>query len=685
MDTPYEYYNGKLGVKVSFLLSDKRPHQDSIGVVRYRTLHHGIHSSNNRLHQLRKPATNQAALIEFSTLCTEWQDQLVQKFGAAPKKVYENYLALHFEYDVTAFNYFSMEYTEGDEKRRLTPELIEEYTSNASVLNAVRIVKDKRTSFRSLLNASCRDIWKTLSVEVNAFNEVNHTLPVTADGLRKKYRAYEKEGYSVLVNGRRNNQNAKKVSEKLVQLLNNLFAGQDYKPTVADVSRIYSEFLAGSIEVYNVKSGEQYMPEDFKPVTDRTIRAYLGQWENKIGNHLIRSGNRQQYMGKYKPYHVLENPVYAGSLLSIDDRQPPFYYQKGKRAWFYIGVDLASGCITSYVYGKSKEGIILEFYRQLVRNYADWGINLPDGLECESSLNSSYRNTFLKPGAMFQDVRVEANNARGKKIERIFGVFRNQRERSSEGWIGRPFAKPEANQTDREKITIIPFDRLIKERLKDIEDWNNEEHHSEKGKTRWEYFTERQHPNLKPTNWLSFMPYIGYRTDTSCRVGYVQLQEEPRMIAENGQILLGDELIAKMKLIEGQNIQVYWLDANDGSVLKAFAFMGSEYICELMAIPTYNRAAIERTEQDEANREIQKQYRSTVDAFGRAQKKSVKKVVILSQSSKTLNRKFVIPGLNPVTPSTSPAVAAPDYDTDEDNFPMPTKQPAMPSWRNAFQ
>ena len=98
--------------------------------------------------------------------------------------------------------------------------------------------------------------------------------------------------------------------------------------------------------------------------------------------------------------------------------------------WFYLGIDLGSEAITTWVYGTSKEGIILDFYRQMVRNYAEWGLPLPDEIECESNLNAAYREGFLKSGNMFQNVRIEANSARSKRCEGTGGRFATRWKRS---------------------------------------------------------------------------------------------------------------------------------------------------------------------------------------------------------------------------------------------------------------
>ena len=63
----------------------------------------------------------------------------------------------------------------------------------------------------------------------------------------------------------------------------------------------------------------------------------------------------------------------------------------------------------------------------------------------------------LERGICSKRLRVEANNAKGKYIERMFGKMRNNKEKYAEGWIARPFAKSEANQAGKGATKIIPI------------------------------------------------------------------------------------------------------------------------------------------------------------------------------------------------------------------------------------
>jgi hypothetical protein len=312
--------------------------------------------------------------------------------------------------------------------------------------------------------------------------------------------------------------------------------------------------------------------------------------------------------------------------------------------WFYIGLDVASDCITTFVFGKTKEGIIIDFYRQMVRNYAEWGFSLPKELECESALNSSFTDTFLQEGRMFEHVKIEANKAQGKIIERRFGTLRNVNEKKHLGWIPRPHAKAEHNQMKPGKTPIIPYEQLALDRLGDIEDWNNALHRSGSG-SRWDYFCNNQHPNSKPINWAAILPFLGRSTQTSCHRGYIKLQGKARAIAENGKILTGERLLDKMKMIEGKDLLVFWLDANDGSVLKALAYYKERLVCEVMELPRFNRAKAERTTACEHALELQMAYSNTIDAYARNHANEIIKLGTIDNTPKP-ERKFKIGALN---------------------------------------
>lgn len=569
----------------------------------------------------------------------------------------------------------------------------ERYIINASVMQAVLKLEQARIQARIKMKSSMVGITETLRYDVESFqnhlktkHQVEHTLPISIR-FKDLLKDFKTNGYIAIIkdpNGT-GKQNARKVDEKTEMILNGLFKNQLHKPTPTEVARNYDAFLSSYAEVYNEDTGELYDPKEFKKLSQATIINYINKWENTLATYKSRSGDRQVYMGKFKPHHQMEMPTLAGSIISIDDRQPPFVYnKKGDRVWFYLGVDIASQAITSVVYGKTKEGIIVDFYRQMVRNYTEWGYCLPHELECESSLNSSYKDSLLRPGAMFQEVKIEANNARGKYIERINGKLRYEFEKKEIGWIARPTAKSEANQLSSAKKQIIPFDILVNDRMLDIEDYNNSPHPDNLGLSRWDYFEKHQHPNLKPTNWEAILPVIGYKTVTSCKAGYISLQGKKRAIAENGKILTGEALIQQMRIIEGKEFDVYWLDGNEGQVLKALVYFNERFVCEVMEMPRYNRATIERTDSDQDAIILQSAYVASVDAFEKRQRNKIENIQIIDNKPKTVNSNFKFKNIKRYEAREEPVEIFKDEDENDDQFVFVPQKSSVPSWKRNF-
>jgi len=665
--TPYEYHNEQLGVQTRYLVEGRDAAGQSLQLIGDRGLRHRM--ENGTVKRLRSQGPNTPTLVKWSSLSDEWQNALIAAFGEPVKQIKQSLFEKHYERDAAAFDFFTSYRL--DDGRMLPEDIVDEYTLNASVLNAINKIYTLRYNKRLSMRGKVSDIWSILTVEAERFKDkVNHTLPCTnVDVLRRKLSAYKKESYMELIHKNWCNKSALKMSDEMIKLLNDLFATQSTKPTATEVARQYDGFLAGYVEVINNATGEVYDPKEFQKISQATVSSYLAKWKFKSANETLRSGDRQILMGKYKPYHSLDKPQYSNSIISIDDRNPPFEYAKGKRVWFYNALDVASNAFTVWVYGDSKDGIILDFYRQLVRNYTEWGLNMPAELEAESSLNSSFKNTFLREGAMFEHVRIEANNARAKIIESRNRGLRYDHEKDDEGWLARPFALSESNQKGSADVPYIPYDKIISKCLKHIEDWNNTEHDTIKGKSRWEVFVENQNPNVKPTNWRAILPHLGYKTETSCNVGMIKLQNRQFLLGENGKLAFGDRLTKIMEWVEGREVDVYWLDTNEGAILKALVYLRGtdQCICEAVPKPSYNRAKIEQTPEDFEAREQMSKYVASIDGYINKNKRTIDKVTVIDNRPLTLNNKFSITGpRKPIVEYTESVEILPDLDEEYD-------------------
>jgi hypothetical protein len=646
-ESPYEYYKGKLGVQGRFLFGGENAHPDSLELITENGFKSKIKRDN--IVKLRTGCLNTPMLVWFDTLPTRWREAIVNIWGEATKLTQQILFEKHYIRDMEAFSFFS--FYKFDDQTSLDRAKVDEYTINASVLNTIGKAYDMRRKLRKELRGGVKDIWSIITTESNRFKEtVGHTLPENERRLREKFNAYKKNGYTELIHKGHRQANALKVDDLHMELLNDIFTGIDHKPTYAEVAQTYEGFLSGYIEVINESTGEIYDPKDFKSLSVATVWNHLSKWENKIGNYLSRSGDRQRYMALFKPYHKLLQPQYAGSLISIDDRKPVFEYEKGKRMWFYNGIDLGSEAFTCWVYGTEKAGIILEFYRQMVRNYAMWGLSLPAELEGELNLNASFKDTFLQEGNMFQYVRIEANNARGKRIEQYYRPLRYNYEKKREGWLARPFALSESNQARTDKKTIIPYDEIVKGCLNDIQTWNNTEHSKIKGMSRWDVFLAMQNPKLRPINYHGILPYLGFKETSSVNAGIIRFRNDKFLLGMDGAICTGDTLIKMMQQVEGKNIDIYYLDDNYGGVLKAHIYIDDRFVCEAVPQPGYNRARIEQTKEDLINRELMSKYVNTIESFGRRQKNGLNKLTMIDNRPVTIGNSFKIIDPNGYTP-----------------------------------
>ncbi len=619
--------------------------------------------------RVQRACNNRPMLVSFDSLPIEIQNAI-----GDPRKV-DSILERYYKIDPDAVTFYTT--VKVGVKGTLETEKQEEYIINASVLQAAIKLKKARELERVSKGITIRGLMATISSDVNGFNKVlrakygiEHTLQSSARKFEETYNEFVKNGYGTLLSKKYNNRNAVKNTDEIKALLESMFVSQKHKPTPTEVSRQYEGFLNGYVEIINNETGEVYNPKDFKKLSKRCITSFLASWGSKVVTYSKRGGDRQKHLEQFIPYYDMKQPEYAGSMVSVDDRQPPFEYAPNERVWFYNAVDLGSECLTTWVYGVHKKGVMADFYRQMVRNYAEWGLPLPAELECESNLNSALKDTLLRDGVMFQHVHIEANNPRGKRCERYWRGFRYEKEKKKEGWQARPFAKSEPNQVSSHKVPLIPYEKIVEGCLLDIQEHNNSPHSNTKkypGKSRWEVFLENQHPSLKPINYKSFLRYLGYKTETSCNAGTIRLQAGKYWLGDDGEIYTGQRLIELLKVVDGKELDVYWIDGNDGQVLKALVYLrGSDRcVCEAIVKPVCVRATIEKTADGKSAEEITARYIATVNGYVSGRKKAIDKVTVIDNRTAVINNKFKIRGLNSLEIKESSEVEILDQEQSE--------------------
>ncbi len=241
METPYEYYDNKLGVKIKYLICDRNKHEDSLCLFQYRTLKKRLDSKTASEQELRRACFGQEALILFSSLDRQTKDAITIKFGNPQTEVKKSWFAQHYIADRKAFEFY-LAYTYGEENKKLDLKYVEQYTYNASVLNTVLLMKTNRKAYIKALGVTSVDIWQSLSNDVNSFREVEHNLPPSKDGLRRKVTEYDKKGYISVISGKHLTKNAKKVKAKEQLALLEKLLRQHQNLNNEQVADLYNSF-----------------------------------------------------------------------------------------------------------------------------------------------------------------------------------------------------------------------------------------------------------------------------------------------------------------------------------------------------------------------------------------------------------------------------------------------------------
>ncbi|NLF42315.1 MAG: hypothetical protein GX587_06440, partial [Bacteroidales bacterium] len=521
----------------------------------------------------------------------EDRKEAIRKAGLDPESKRILDFGKYVEHDAEALAYFSNYRTVVG--KTLDPEVAKEHYANACVLNAVLKMYNLRIGLRSSQGGRKTGVWDTITREVNEMEreEWPHTLPAHPRRLKEKLERYKEDKYDSLLHKGVGNQNGRKVTAKLERLILSLYC-LDTKPYVTYVHELYHQFLGGVIEIVDVETGAFFEREDFIndhgkaiEISDSTIWNYV----NKPGNSRIVAQYRSsklEYDSVYRPHAHRHSPMYAGSKVSLDDRDLPRKMPDGKRAKAYYAYDVASGCVIGAAYSRLKDmNLFVDCFRDMFRFIDAHGLKSPAEIEVEHHLANNMKDTLLKAGWVFRFVRFCApGNSKEKRAEHFNGRKKLGTEKKFQAGIGRPFAKSEAHRLIQEKVfdenndtyktKTYSFDELVADDRRANEIYNNSPHPNQKlykGMTRLDVFLMHQNPNLVELDRALLLRYIGEETITSIRRNqYVRVQYDNFQLSDPGVV----------NLLEPNNLEVkaYWLHDSDKNIKEVYLWQGDNYI-----------------------------------------------------------------------------------------------------------
>lgn len=585
------------------------------------------------------------ALVEIATMPLRFQERIKLKYGDMKEDVIRNWLGSHYHIDAKAREFYTrFRFDNGD---ALPPEHIQEYTVNASVIEAVMRAMEDATFMRKAMKAGPVN-WGELAGAISYYQaEFGHTLPVSSNRFKKRVNDFKSNGYENLISRKFMNQNRRKVTYKIEDLVRGL-AAQAEHPYDTVVAEMYNQFVTGNCEAYDPETGEIFNPEDFtdksgNPVvlSKATIANILKQPKTIA---LLAKVHQTQwnFNNSQRPYHLRSLPQYAFSKISADDRDLPRPMRDGNYVHAYYVSDVASGAVVGYAYNRNKnKDLFLDCMRNMFQTIDQNGWYMPAQIEVEHHLVNKFTDGLMQAGVVFPLIHwCNPGNSREKRQEHVNRGKKYSVEKRTQQNIGRWWAKLEANRPKVEKVydelnntyrvPTYTYEQLVADDIASIKEWNNQPHPNQKkypGMTRWDVLCGTQNPDLRPWDKAVLYRYIGEHTETSIRQNaYLTVNHEVYRLSDPNVI---DRL-------EPRNYQVdaYWLAGADGNVQEIYVYQHGRLIDTCQKVKRYNEATAEQTEYDKAAYTEQAKYVAKFDKMMKDGK--IKRVGILAKEEAKL-------------------------------------------------
>lgn len=585
------------------------------------------------------------ALVEIATMPLRFQERIKFKYGDMKEDVIKNWLGSHYHIDAKAREYYTQfRFENGD---ALPPEHIQEYTVNASVIEAVMRAMEDATFMRKAMKAGPVN-WGELAGAISYYQvEFGHTLPVSSNRFKKRVNDFKANGYESLISRKFMNQNRRKVTYDIERLLLSIDA-QPEQPFNTTVWEQYNLFVQGELELYDPETGEVLNPADFTDkdgnplvLSPATVANYLNNPKNKALRGKLHM-SQWDFNNAYRPYHLRSIGEYSLSKVSLDDRDLPRPMKDGNRVKAYYAYDVVSGAVVGYAYNRYKTTeLFLDCMRNMFQTLDRNGMYIPAELEVEHHLVSDFADGLMQAGTVFPLIRwCNPGNSREKRAEHKNREKKYGVEKRTQVGIGRWYAKLEANRPKEEKmydeknntykVKTYSYEELVANDIRAIETFNAQPHPNQKrypGMSRWDVLCAHQNPNLAPWDKAVLYRFIGQHTETTIR------QNTYCTVMYNQYGLPSPEIIEKLEP-RNYKVDAYYLPDADGTINEVYIYQNGRYIATCKAVARYNENTAEQTEADKVAYTEQAKYVAKFDKMMKDGK--IKRVGILAKEEAKL-------------------------------------------------
>lgn len=584
-------------------------------------------------------------LVEIATMPLRFQERIKLKYGDMKEDVIRNWLGSHYHIDAKAREFYTrFRFDNGD---TLPPEHIQEYTVNASVIEAVMRAMEDATFMRKAMKAGPVN-WGELAGAISYYQaEFGHTLPVSSNRFKKRVNDFKANGYESLISRKFMNQNRRKVTYDIERLLLSIDA-QPEQPFNTTVWEQYNLFVQGELELYDPETGEVLNPADFTDkdgnplvLSPATVANYLNNPKNKALRGKLHM-SQWDFNNAYRPYHLRSIGEYSLSKVSLDDRDLPRPMKDGNRVKAYYAYDVVSGAVVGYAYNRYKTTeLFLDCMRNMFQTLDRNGMYIPAELEVEHHLVSDFADGLMQAGTVFPLIRwCNPGNSREKRAEHKNREKKYGVEKRTQVGIGRWYAKLEANRPKEEKVydeknntykvKTYSYEELVADDIRAIETFNAQPHPNQKrypGMSRWDVLCAHQNPNLAPWDKAVLYRFIGQHTETTIR------QNTYCTVMYNQYGLPSPGIIEKLEP-RNYKVDAYYLPDADGTINEVYIYQNGRYIATCKPVARYNENTAEQTEYDKAAYTEQSKYVAQFDKMMKDGK--IKRVGILAKEEAKL-------------------------------------------------
>lgn len=585
------------------------------------------------------------ALVEIATMPLRFQERIKLKYGDMKEDVIRNWLGSHYHIDAKARDFYTrFRFDNGD---TLPPEHIQEYTVNASVIEAVMRAMEDATFMRKAMKAGPVN-WGELAGAISYYQaEFGHTLPVSSNRFKKRVNDFKANGYESLISRKFMNQNRRKVTYDIERLLLSIDA-QPEQPFNTTVWEQYNMFVQGDLELYDPETGEVLNPADFTDkdgnplvLSPATVANYLNNPKNKALRAKLHM-SQWDFNNAYRPYHLRSIGEFSLSKVSLDDRDLPRPMKDGNRVKAYYAYDVVSGAVVGYAYNRYKTTeLFLDCMRNMFQTLDRNGMYIPAELEVEHHLVSDFADGLMQAGTVFPLIRwCNPGNSREKRAEHKNREKKYGVEKRTQVGIGRWWAKLEANRPKEEKVydeknntykvKTYSYEELVADDIRAIQTFNAQPHPNQKrypGMSRWDVLCAHQNPNLAPWDKAVLYRFIGQHTETTIR------QNTYCTVMYNQYGLPSPEIIEKLEP-RNYKVDAYYLPDADGTINEVYIYQNGRYIATCKPVARYNENTAEQTEYDKAAYTEQAKYVAQFDKMMKDGK--IKRVGILAKEEAKL-------------------------------------------------